>query len=110
MSSKGIIIVLLLVSLGFTTLPFLSVKANNDSSDLNQNFINSMQRITSAFETLIVLVQTATVHIARSVYSLMATVGFLVWMSRYDKRLGRDLIFGSIMIAFFIECILPVLG
>ncbi len=110
MSSKGIMIVLVLISLGLTMFPLPLLKANDNPYDLNQNFINSIQRITNAFETLINLIQTTTIHIARSIYSLMATIGFLAWMSRYDKRLGRDLIFGSLMIAFFIECIMPMLG
>lgn len=108
MSLRATLLALTLTLIVLTSFPISFTHASDDTFDLTQNFVSVMQRVLNAIDSVIKLIQSAIVHIARSVYSLMATAGFLTWISRYDRRLGRDLIFGSLMLTFFVECVLPL--
>lgn len=108
MSLRNNLLALTTTLIVLTSFPFSFTYARDDTFELTQNFVGVMQRVINEIDVLINLIQTAMVHIARSVYSLMATAGLLTWLSRYDRRLGRDLIFGSLMLAFFVECALPL--
>jgi hypothetical protein len=108
MSLRNALLALILMSIFLTLFPTSFAHAAENAADLTQNFVDVMQRVLISIDSVTQLIQTAIVHIARSVYSLMATSGFLTWISRYDRHLGRDLIFGSLMLAFFVECALPI--
>lgn len=110
MSLRNTLFALTLTLIMLTLFPISFTHASDNSVDLNQNFGDVMQRVVNALDSVIKLIQNAIIHIARSAYSLMATAGFIAWLSRYDRHLGRDLIFGSLMLAFFVECALPVVS
>lgn len=110
MNLRNVLPALAIMSMLLTSPTTSLANAADNSADLTQNFVDVMQRVLNAIDDVTQLIQSAIVHIARSVYSLMATAGFLIWISRYDRHLGRDLIFGSLMLAFFVECALPILS
>jgi hypothetical protein len=43
------------------------------------------------------------------IYAPMAVIGVILYVTKVNKYLGRDLIFGALLLAFFSEFILPVL-
>lgn len=88
--------------------PLAPIHVDTDSLDPAQHFISMIQRILVAIDNLVMIFQDAMIRISRAAYSLMAMGGLLVWASRYDKRLGRDLLLGSLMLAFVVECIIPL--
>ncbi|MBO3799688.1 MAG: hypothetical protein FGF52_01315 [Candidatus Brockarchaeota archaeon] len=73
---------------------------------LLENIISSIEKTVSMFSSMILR---ASLRILSMIYAPMAVVGVILYVTRINKYLGRDLIYGALVIAFFAEFILPTL-
>jgi len=79
-----------------------------DETDPSQHFVDVFKRIFNTIDVLFAIFEDSMIRFSRAAYSIMVMAGFMMWASNFDKRLGRDLIFGSLMLAFTVECIVPL--
>ncbi|MFQ6084844.1 MAG: hypothetical protein ACE5OY_01025 [Candidatus Bathyarchaeia archaeon] len=77
----------------------------HDTSDVE----DVIQKVTSVIETFLQVVANSAMNIARLFYVVMAIVGSILWTSRLDRLMGRDLILGAVLLAFVSEFIIPVI-
>jgi len=91
-------------------LPLLGEGEQTLSSDwltkLLENIVNSVEKTVSAFSNMVLQ---ASLRILSMIYAPMAVVGVILYVTKINKYLGRDLIYGALIIAFFAEFILPAL-
>ncbi|MEM2930611.1 MAG: hypothetical protein QW797_07125 [Thermoproteota archaeon] len=73
---------------------------------LLESIVNSVEKTVSAFSQMVL--QTS-LRILAMIYAPMAVVGVILYVTKINKYLGRDLIYGALILAFFTEFILPVL-
>lgn len=73
---------------------------------LLENIVNSIEKTVSMFSNMILQ---ASLRILSMIYVPMAVVGVILYVTKINKYLGRDLIYGALIIAFFSEFILPAL-
>ena len=71
-----------------------------------QNFANSFA---ANVNVVTLTLDNATVDIGKAAVVFLVIVGVLLWFSRVNKRLGKDLLAGGIIIGFFIEFVVPLL-
>jgi len=90
--------------------PLLEDSGQNLGSDwftrLLENIINSIEKTVSIFSNMILQ---ASLRILSMIYVPMAVVGVILYVTKINRYLGRDLIYGALIIAFFAEFILPAL-
>lgn len=91
-------------------IPFLGESEQHLSSDwftkLLESIINSIEKTVSMFSNMILQ---ASLRILSMIYVPMAVVGVILYVTKINRYLGRDLIYGALIIAFFAEFILPAL-
>lgn len=75
-------------------------------TELLENIVNSVEKSVSAFSNMVLQ---ASLRILSMIYAPMAVVGVILYVTKINKYLGRDLIYGALIIAFFAEFILPIL-
>ncbi|MEM3465231.1 MAG: hypothetical protein QW506_05205 [Thermoproteota archaeon] len=73
---------------------------------LLESIVNAVEKTVSAFSQMVL--QTS-LRILSMIYAPMAVIGVILYATRVNKYLGRDLIFGALLLAFFSEFVLPVL-
>ncbi|MEM3712762.1 MAG: hypothetical protein QXR97_04415 [Thermoproteota archaeon] len=73
---------------------------------LLENIVNAVEKTASIFSSMILQ---ASLRILSMIYAPMAVVGVILYVTKVNKYLGRDLIYGALIIAFFAEFILPAL-
>lgn len=90
--------------------PFLGEGEQHLGSDwftkLLENIVNSIEKTVSMFSNMILQ---ASLRILSIIYVPMAVVGVILYVTKINRYLGRDLIYGALIIAFFAEFILPAL-
>lgn len=75
-------------------------------TELLENIVNSVEKSVSVFSNIVLQ---ASLRILSMIYAPMAVVGVILYVTKINKYLGRDLIYGALIIAFFAEFILPIL-
>lgn len=73
---------------------------------LLESLVNSVEETVSAFSQMVLR---ASLRVLSIIYAPMAVVGVILYVTKINKYLGRDLIYGALILAFFTEFILPVL-
>ncbi len=73
---------------------------------LLESIVDSVEKMVSAFSQMVLQ---ASLRILSMIYAPMAVIGVILYVTKVNKYLGRDLIFGALLLAFFSEFILPVL-
>jgi len=68
--------------------------------------VDSVEKTVSAFSQMVLQ---ASLRILSMIYAPMAVIGVILYVTKVNKYLGRDLIYGALLLAFFSEFILPVL-
>ncbi|MEM2088913.1 MAG: hypothetical protein QXF52_09645 [Thermoproteota archaeon] len=79
---------------------------SNWFTELLENIVNSVEKTVAAFSQMVLQ---ASLRILSMIYAPMAVVGVILYVTKINKYLGRDLIYGALLIAFFSEFILPAL-
>lgn len=89
-------------------IPFIGEEAAGSEwfTKLLENLMNSVEKTVSAFSRMVL--QTS-LRILAMVYAPMVVVGVILYVTKINKYLGRDLIYGALLLAFFREFILPML-
>jgi hypothetical protein len=73
---------------------------------LLEGIVNSVEKTVAAFSQMVLQ---SSLRILSMIYAPMAVVGVILYVTKINKYLGRDLIYGALLIAFFAEFILPAL-
>jgi len=67
------------------------------------------QQFTSAVTALLATVDTTVVDISRVAYVSLVMIGLLLYYTHIERRLGKDLIKGGVVLAIISEFVFPVL-
>ena len=83
----------------------LDIQTPPDFGNLIQNLA---RQFTSVVSVVLTTVDTAVVELARLVYVSVLLVGILLYFTHFEKRLGKDLIKGGVILAVLSEFVFPV--
>lgn len=91
-------------------IPLIEEEGEQASSQwftkLIESIVNAVEKTVSAFSQMVLQ---ASLRILSMIYAPMAVIGVILYVTKVNKYLGRDLIFGALLLAFFSEFVLPVL-
>ncbi|MGQ9782041.1 MAG: hypothetical protein ACUVQ8_07340 [Nitrososphaeria archaeon] len=96
------IIVILGNGLAFNSL-------NNQNGTAEDAFEDLANRFLALAEKIISIVKVIVAQISRIAYTLVGMVGVLLYFSRFNKRIGIDLIKGAVILAVIVEVVFPFL-
>lgn len=86
----------------------------------NYNFTEQTNKFTSIIDNILNVVEQTTIYFARRIlnvtlditkalYAPLGIVGIVLYVTKINKYLGKELIFGALLLAFFSQFILPLL-
>lgn len=78
----------------------------NKFTDIIDNILNVVEQTTIYFARRILKV---TLDITSALYAPLGIVGIVLYVTKINKYLGKELIFGALLLAFFSQFILPLL-
>ena len=67
------------------------------------------QQFTSIMSTVLTTVDTTVIELARLAYVSVLLVGILLYFTHFEKRLGKDLIKGGVVLALLSEFVFPAI-
>jgi len=74
------------------------------------NLIKSLaQQFTSLMTVLLTTIDTTVIQLARLAYVSVLLLGVLLYFTRVERRLGKDLIKGGVVLAVLTEFVFPAL-
>jgi hypothetical protein len=85
----------------------LDVQPPPDMGSIVQNLA---QQFTSVMSVVLATVDATVVDIARLAYVSVLLIGLLLYFTHVEKRLGKDLIKGGVILAVLSEFVFPVIG
>jgi len=68
------------------------------------------QQFVTALTALLTTINATVIEISRLAYISIILVGLLLWATHLDKRLGKDLIKGGVVLAVLSEIVFPQLN
>ena len=68
------------------------------------------QQFTSLMTTILNTIDSTVVNIARLAYVTVLLLGVLLYFTRLERRLGKDLIKGGIVLAIISEVVIPAIS
>ena len=68
------------------------------------------QQFITALASLLTTVNSAVIEISRLAYISVLLIGVLLYFTRLDKRMGKDLIKGGVILAVLSELVFPQLN
>jgi hypothetical protein len=68
------------------------------------------QQFTSAMTTLLTAIDTTVLDVTRLAYVTVLLVGLLLYYTHLERRLGKDLIKGGVVLAILSEFVFPSLS
>ena len=84
----------------------LDIQPPPGAENLIQQFA---QQFTSALTMLLATVDSTVVEVSRVAYVSLVMVGLLLYYTHIERRLGKDLIKGGVVLAIISEFVFPVL-
>ena len=84
----------------------LDIQSLPGAENLIQQFA---QQFTSAVSLLLATVNSTVVDVSRVAYVSLVMVGLLLYYTHMERRLGKDLIKGGVVLAILSEFVFPVL-
>ncbi len=89
-----------------------SLSENIDAlGNLSSKLVNETDYVINEFASIVGKISTSLlkglISISRSLYVTLFVVGAVLYFTRLNRRLGRDLMLGSVSIAILMEAILP---
>ena len=84
----------------------LDIQPPPGAENLIQQFA---QQFTAAVTLLLATVDSTVVDLARVAYVSLVMVGLLLYYTHIERRLGKDLIKGGVVLALLSEFVFPVL-
>jgi len=82
---------------------------NDQNRTAEDAFEDLANRFLALVEKIISIVKVIVSQISRIAYTLVGMVGVLLYFSRFNKRIGMDLMKGAIILAIIVEVIFPFL-
>lgn len=102
--TMSIIILALVIPTPATTV-LADARKDNEFDQRVRDFFDKLEiAIMTVSELLLVFI----IKIMRVAYTIMATLGFLFWASRWNRRMGLELIVGAIILLIIVECVAPM--
>jgi hypothetical protein len=98
----------LLVLLSLSIFPTVSCRLVGEDED-QSTVTDIVDRIAEKVEATIRVATEALLVISRLSYSLMVFLGTFLYLTRLNKRLGRDLVLGGVGLVLLFEILEPVL-
>jgi hypothetical protein len=78
------------------------------------DFVGVIQQMAEKFTTMasqaLSAVNTTVIDVSRAAYVSVLLIGVLLYFTHLEKRLGKDLIKGGIILALLAEFVLPLIG
>lgn len=68
------------------------------------------QQFTSIMSTVLATIDTTVIELARLAYVSVLLVGILLYFTHFEKRLGKDLIKGGVVLAVLSEFVFPAIS
>ena len=68
------------------------------------------QQFVTVVSTVLMTVNSTVIEISRLAYISVILIGLLLWTTRLDRRLGKDLIKGGVVLAVLAEFVFPQLN
>jgi hypothetical protein len=94
------------------TIPQAGAPAAVNSSD-SSGIVPWLQNFANGFATnmnvVTLAMDNAAIDIGKAAVVFLVIAGVLLWFSRVNKHLGKELVEGGIIIGLFIEFVVPVL-
>lgn len=78
----------------------------NKFTEIIDNILNVVEQTTLYFAQKVLRIA---VRIAGALYAPLGIVGIILYVTRINRYLGKELIFGALLLAFFSQFILPLL-
>jgi hypothetical protein len=67
------------------------------------------QQFTSLMSVVLTTIDTTVIQVARLAYISVLLLGILLYFTRVERRLGKDLIKGGVILAVLSEFVFPIL-
>ncbi len=77
--------------------------------DLGNSIQQLAQQFTSMMSVILTTIDTTVIDLARLAYVSVLLVGLLLYFSHVERRLGKDLIKGGVVLAVLSEFVFPVI-
>lgn len=68
------------------------------------------QQFVSVMTTVLMAINSTVIEVSRLAYISVILVGLLLWATHLDKRLGKDLVKGGVVLAVLSEVVFPQLN
>lgn len=81
-----------------------------NSTSIAPSFVGWINGFVAELQALIAELNAAALDIGRAAFSFLIIAGALLWFSRANRHVGKDLLAGGIFIAVFIEFVAPWLS
>ena len=78
--------------------------------DFANTFQQLAQQFVSMLSTVLAAINSTVIEIARLAYISILLVGLLLYFTRVEKRVGKDLIRGGVILAVLSEFVFPQLN
>ena len=78
--------------------------------DLGTTIQQMAQQAITALTALLTTINSTVIEISRLAYISVILVGLLLWATHLDRRLGKDLIKGGVVLAILSELVFPQLN
>lgn len=95
-----------LLILGFV-LPLEDVTSQTDFTGVIQQIA---EKFTAMASQVLTAVNSTVLDVSRAAYVTVLLIGVLLYFTHLEKRLGKDLIRGGIILAVLAEFVLPLIG
>ncbi len=79
------------------------------SPDIGNVIQQLAQQFTSIMSTVLATVDSTVIELARLAYVSVLLVGILLYFTHFEKRLGKDLIKGGVVLALLSEFVFPAI-
>lgn len=100
-------IIVVLISSILLTCTYGEGESNTDVfTKIMQNIVTEVENVVKMISNMIL---NAALRILGIIYAPMAIVGMILYATRIDRYLGKELVGGALLLAFFAEFVLPAL-
>ena len=84
--------------------PLNSTQGVSKFTEIISGILESVQQTTIQFASMILRVSMTIIGV---LYAPLAVVGIILYVTRVNRYLGKELIVGALLLAFFVEFVLP---
>jgi hypothetical protein len=86
----------------------LEIQQAQEQQDIGSIIQNLANRFSHLASTVLATINTTVIDLSRITYTTLILVGIFLYFTHVERRLGKDLIKGGIILAFLAEFIFPL--